>query len=152
MIIIRTGLNIRASGVFTFYIQILKFQSVHHFLKSICSDFGVVFHQQATKTVKEKSTWEEQIEPYRSDNAKLTRENNDLHQQLIKVKEDSEATIKDLKASIRKLEHENADLRFLNSQYVHKVRAIEKDAKAKSDRINELQQKNFHAVVQTPGK
>ena len=54
-------------------------------------------------------------------------------------------------ATIRKLEHENADLRFLNSQYVHKVRALEKDCKARNDRISDLQEKNFHAVVQTPG-
>ncbi|XP_022099001.1 centrosomal protein of 135 kDa-like isoform X2 [Acanthaster planci] len=90
-------------------------------------------------------------EAYRSDNAKLVRENNDLHLQLIKLKEESEATIKDLKAAVRKLEHENADLRFLNSQFVHKVRALEKEAKAKGDRISQLQEKNFQAVVQTPG-
>lgn len=55
------------------------------------------FDSQATKTVTEKSSWEEQVEPYRSDNAKLTRENNDLHLQLIRLKEESEATAKDLK-------------------------------------------------------
>ena len=57
----------------------------------------------------------------------------------------------DLKASLRRLEHENADLRFLNNQYVHKVRALEKESKTKTDRILQLQEKNFHAVVQTPG-
>lgn len=57
----------------------------------------------------------------------------------------------DMKASVRKLEHENADLRFLNNQYVHKLRSQEKESKQKSDRILQLQEKNFHAVVQTPG-
>ena len=57
----------------------------------------------------------------------------------------------DLKASLRKLEHENADLRFLNNQYVHKIRTLEKESKQKSDKIIALQEKNFHAVVQTPG-
>ena len=57
----------------------------------------------------------------------------------------------DLRASLRKLEHESADLKFLNNQYVHKVRAIEKESKAKTDRILTLQEKNLHAVVQTPG-
>ncbi len=52
---------------------------------------------------------------------------------------------------MRKVEHENADLRFLNNQYVHKVRALEKESKSKTDRILQLQEKNFHAVVQTPG-
>ena len=58
----------------------------------------------------------------------------------------------ELKASLRKLEHENADLRFLNNQYVHKLRALEKESKAKTDKILQLQEKNFHAVVQTPGR
>jgi len=35
-----------------------------------------------------------QIDAYKSDNARLIRENNELHQQLIHVKEDSEFTIK----------------------------------------------------------
>lgn len=91
------------------------------------------------------------VEPYKSDNAKLVKENNDLHQQLIKHKEDSDAVIRELKASLRKLEHENADLKFLSNQYVHKVRQLEKESKAKSERILHLQEKNFHAVVQTPG-
>ena len=60
--------------------------------------------------------------------------------------------ISELKASLRKLEHENADLKFLNNQYVHKVKQIEKESKQKSDRILQLQEKNFQAVVQTPGK
>ncbi len=59
--------------------------------------------------------------------------------------------VTELKSSLRKLEHENADLRFLNNQYVHKVRALEKESKSKTDRILLLQEKNFHAVVQTPG-
>lgn len=60
--------------------------------------------------------------------------------------------LSELKASLRKLEHENADLIFLNNQYVHKVKQLEKESREKSDRILNLQEKNFHAVVQTPGK
>lgn len=58
----------------------------------------------------------------------------------------------ELKAFIRKLDHETSDLKFLNNQYVHKVRALEKDSKAKSERIQQLQEKNMQAVVQTPGR
>jgi len=39
----------------------------------------------------------------------------------------------------------------LNNQYVHKVRCLEKDGKAKAERIQQLQEKNMQAVVQTPG-
>ena len=106
---------------------------------------------QLNRREKEKATYEDNAEPYRSDNAKLVRENNELHLQLIRVKEDSEHTIKELKSSMRKLEHENADLKFLNTQYVHKVKALEKDSQDKTSRINDLQEKNLHAVVETPG-
>ena len=59
-------------------------------------------------------------------------------------------SILDMKSSLRKLEHENSDLRFLNTQYIHKLRAIEKESKDKSKKILELQEKNFQAVIQTP--
>ncbi|CAL1543301.1 unnamed protein product [Lymnaea stagnalis] len=91
------------------------------------------------------------IEPYKSDNAKLIRENNEMHMSLVKQKEESDATIRELKASLRDVEHTNADLKFLNNQYVHKVRQLERESKDKSETILKLQEKNFHAVVQTPG-
>lgn len=58
----------------------------------------------------------------------------------------------ELKTHIRKLDHETSDLKFLNNQYAHKVRCLEKDSKAKAERIQQLQEKNMQAVVQTPGK
>ena len=90
-------------------------------------------------------------ETYRSDNAKLVKENNELHLELIRQKEESDNKLKDLKEKVRKLEHENSDLKFLNSQYVHKVRALEKDLRSRTEKIQELQEKNLHAVVETPG-
>ena len=71
------------------------------------------------------------------------RENNDLHQQIIKLKESSELRAKELKASLRRIEHENADLKFLNTQYVQKLRSQEKESCVKSEKISELQEKNF---------
>lgn len=57
----------------------------------------------------------------------------------------------ELKSRIRKLDHDMCDLRFLNNQYAHKVRCLEKDSKAKAECILQLQEKNLQAVVQTPG-
>ena len=57
----------------------------------------------------------------------------------------------EFKSSLRKLEHENNDLKFLNNQYVHKIRSMERESKDKSDHILKLQEKNFNAVIQTPG-
>lgn len=59
--------------------------------------------------------------------------------------------VSEFKSQIRKLDHETSDLKFLNNQYVHKLRGLEKDGKTKSERIQQLQEKNLQAVVQTPG-
>ncbi|XP_071980165.1 centrosomal protein of 135 kDa [Engystomops pustulosus] len=105
----------------------------------------------AGKNEKENKNFDSVIEPYKAENARLVRENNELHLELLKIKEESDRHIKDLKATLRKLEHQTADLKFLNNQYVHKIRSMEKENKAKSERIQQLQEKNLQAVVQTPG-
>jgi len=106
--------------------------------------------------------------PYKNDNARLVKENNDLHLELIKCREQLDHHMKgidqlflyfililfkiEFKSQLRKLEHENADLRFLNTQYIHRLRSLEKESRQKDNKILELQEKNFQAVVQTPGK
>ncbi len=49
------------------------------------------------------------------------------------------------------IENENADLRFLNTQYAHRVQTLELETEEKSERINRLSEKNFDAVVELPG-
>uniref|UniRef100_A0AAX7VTY9 Centrosomal protein 135 n=1 Tax=Astatotilapia calliptera TaxID=8154 RepID=A0AAX7VTY9_ASTCA len=105
----------------------------------------------AGKSDKENRNVDSLLEPYRTENARLVRENNELHLKLLKLKDEKERVISELKTNIRKLDHETTDLKFLNNQYVHKVRCLEKDSKAKSERIQQLQEKNLQAVVQTPG-
>lgn len=95
--------------------------------------------------------WERHVEPYRADNARLVKENNDLHQQLLKLKETGEQRAKDLKIALRRLDHENSDLKFLNTQYMQRLRDQEKDSLSKTNKILELQEKNFQAVIHTPG-
>ncbi|XP_056271172.1 centrosomal protein of 135 kDa isoform X2 [Pseudoliparis swirei] len=105
----------------------------------------------AGKNEKETRNVEAFLEPYRAENARVVRENNELHLDLLKLKEEKDRVGKELKTHIRKLDHETSDLKFLNNQYVHKVRCLEKDGKAKAERIQQLQEKNMQAVVQTPG-
>ncbi|XP_061680404.1 centrosomal protein of 135 kDa-like isoform X2 [Syngnathoides biaculeatus] len=105
----------------------------------------------AKSSEKESQDCDVLLEPYRVDNARLVKENNCLHLELLKAKEEMEHISRELKARIRKLDHDVFDLKFLNNQYAHKVRCLEKDGKAKSDRILQLQEKNLQAVVQTPG-
>lgn len=106
---------------------------------------------QLSKQNEQKGVWEQQVEPYRLDNARLVRENNELHQKVMKLKESSEIKVRDLKATLRRLDHENTDLKFLNTQYVHKIQSVEKESQVKSDKIIELQEKNLDAIIQTPG-
>ncbi|XP_039606820.1 centrosomal protein of 135 kDa [Polypterus senegalus] len=103
------------------------------------------------KNEKENKNVDAYLEPFQAENARLVEENNVLHLSLLKAKEEKEKFSKDLKATIRKLEHETADLKFLNNQYVHKVKSLEKDSKAKAEKIQLLQEKNLQAIVQTPG-
>ncbi|XP_026647352.2 centrosomal protein of 135 kDa isoform X2 [Zonotrichia albicollis] len=103
------------------------------------------------KTEKECSNYDTVLEPYKTENARLTRENNDLHLEILKLKEKSDRHVKDLKACLRKVEHETTDLKFLNNQYMHKIKVLEKETKAKTEKIQQLQEKNLQAVVQTPG-
>uniref|UniRef100_A0A3Q1FNH4 Centrosomal protein 135 n=1 Tax=Acanthochromis polyacanthus TaxID=80966 RepID=A0A3Q1FNH4_9TELE len=105
----------------------------------------------AGKTEKESRNLDALLEPYRAENAQVVRENNELHLELLKLKEEKDRVTRELKTHIRKLDHETSDLKFLNNQYVHKVRCLEKDSKAKAERIQQLQEKNLQAVVQTPG-
>ncbi|XP_008301652.1 centrosomal protein of 135 kDa [Stegastes partitus] len=105
----------------------------------------------AGKTEKESRNLDALLEPYRTENAQVVRENNELHLELLKLKEEKDRVTRELKTHIRKLDHETSDLKFLNNQYVHKVRCLEKDSKAKAERIQQLQEKNLQAVVQTPG-
>ncbi|NWZ31563.1 CP135 protein, partial [Asarcornis scutulata] len=105
----------------------------------------------AGKIEKEFSNYDAILEPYKTENAKLTRENNELHLEILKLKEQSDRHVKDLKANLRRVEHEAADLRFLNNQYVHKIKSLEKENKSKTEKIQQLQEKNLQAVVQTPG-
>lgn len=53
---------------------------------------------------------------------------------------------------MKKCARETADLKFLNNQYVHKLKLMEKESKAKNEKIQQLQEKNLQAVVQTPGE
>ncbi|XP_071371659.1 centrosomal protein of 135 kDa [Centroberyx affinis] len=105
----------------------------------------------AGKTEKESRNLDALLEPYRTENARLVRENNELHLELLKMREEKDRISRELKTHIRKLDHETSDLKFLNNQYVHKVRCLEKDSKAKAERIQQLQENNMQAVVQTPG-
>ncbi|XP_037018171.2 centrosomal protein of 135 kDa [Artibeus jamaicensis] len=105
----------------------------------------------AVKAEKESANFDFVLEPYKLENTRLSRENNELYLELMKLREQSAQDIKELKTTLKKCARETADLKFLNNQYVHKLKLVEKESKAKNEKIQQLQEKNLHAVVQTPG-
>ena len=107
-------------------------------------------HQLSTHQ-RERDVFSQHVEPYQQDNAKLVQENNSLHSQIIRAKEGNEAKMRELKCTLKRMDHENTDLKFLNSQYLSRVRGQERECQSKSEKINFLQEKNQSAVIQTPG-
>ncbi|XP_053779112.1 centrosomal protein of 135 kDa isoform X2 [Desmodus rotundus] len=105
----------------------------------------------AVKAEKESANFDFVLEPYKLENTRLSRENNELYLELMKLREQSAQDVKELKTTLKKCARETADLKFLNNQYVHKLKLLEKESKAKNEKIQQLQEKNLHAVVQTPG-
>ncbi|XP_060044020.1 centrosomal protein of 135 kDa isoform X2 [Erinaceus europaeus] len=105
----------------------------------------------AVKAEKESANFDFVLEPYKLENAKLSKENNELYLELMKLREHSDQHIKELKTTLKKCARETSDLKFLNNQYVHKLKLLEKESKAKNEKIQQLQEKNLHAVVLTPG-
>ncbi|GAB1289750.1 Centrosomal protein of 135 kDa [Apodemus speciosus] len=105
----------------------------------------------SVKAEKESANFDFVLEPYKLENTRLNKENNELYLELMKLREYSDKHIKDLKTTLKKCTRETADLKFLNNQYVHKVRLLERESKAKDEKIQQLQEKNLRAVVQTPG-
>ena len=97
------------------------------------------------------AAWTDAVGAYKAENARLVRENNDLHAKLLAERETLEERVRELRVTLRRVEHENADLKFLNSQYVHRVRAHERQSAAKDAKIVQLQEKNVRAVIETPG-
>ncbi|XP_006898157.1 PREDICTED: centrosomal protein of 135 kDa [Elephantulus edwardii] len=105
----------------------------------------------AVKAEKESANFDFVLEPYKVENARLCRENNDLYLELMKLREQSDQQIKELTGALKKSSRETSDLKFLNNQYIHKLKLVEKESRAKNDKIQLLQEKNLQAVVQTPG-
>lgn len=105
----------------------------------------------SAKAEKDSANCDFVLEPYKLENVRLSRENNELYLELMKLREHSDQHIKELKTTLKKCSHETADLKFLNNQYVHKLQLLERESKAKNEKIQQLQEKNLQAIVQTPG-
>ncbi|XP_011695097.1 PREDICTED: centrosomal protein of 135 kDa isoform X1 [Wasmannia auropunctata] len=87
------------------------------------------------------------VDPYKCDNARLVRECNQLHSDLIETKEAHQKQVKDLKRQIHKLECECNDLQLASSRNIHKIKELEAESATKSKKILELQGKCLKPTV-----
>nr|XP_057930201.1 centrosomal protein of 135 kDa-like isoform X4 [Doryrhamphus excisus] len=104
------------------------------------------------KSEKEIQKCDVLLEPYRVDNAELTEDNQQLHLELMKVKDEKDHVTREMNICITKLEDELSFLKSLNKQYVHQVRCLEKDSKEKAKRLRHLRKNHFNAVVHSRGE
>ena len=106
---------------------------------------------QKSESSSKSLNLQETIEPFRADNSRLMSENNELHKNIISMREQMVENAGNFSQKARKLQNENADLRFLNSQYLTKIKHLENESYHKTEKLKKLQEKNMGAVITTPG-
>lgn len=67
------------------------------------------------------------VEPLRIENTKLLKENNELHFEIIRIKEDKDLNSNKSLVSINKLDHENSDLKFILNSKESIIKTLESD-------------------------
>ncbi|XP_032671730.1 centrosomal protein of 135 kDa isoform X2 [Odontomachus brunneus] len=109
------------------------------------------FKAIAQENVEACSQLQLTVDPYKCDNARLVRECNQLHADLIEAKEAHQKQVKELKKQIHKLEYECNDLQLASSRNIHKIKELESESAAKSKKILELQGKCLKPTIVNVG-
>nr|CAD7203890.1 unnamed protein product [Timema douglasi] len=126
------------------YHYTLGVESVH-LVEQILSDFvhttNNLYHykQLAQRCIEEQRNFDLGVAPYKEDNARLVQECNTLHLKLMHTQEDARKLHKGLKRQLRKLEMENRDLRFVNSQQLARIKELELECVDSSKKLMEQQ-------------
>jgi hypothetical protein len=89
------------------------------------------------------------LEPLRKTNQRLIRENNQLHAEIIKKDEIESEKEKKWGERLRKTESEASELRFLNTQQAHRIKAMEQEVAREKKRVEELLQRHIASFVST---
>ncbi|XP_018314204.1 centrosomal protein of 135 kDa isoform X2 [Mycetomoellerius zeteki] len=105
------------------------------------------FKAVAQENIEACSQLQLSVDPYKCDNARLVRECNQLHSDVIETKEAHQKQVKDFKRQIYKLECECNDLQLTSSRNIHKIKELEAESAAKSKKILELQGKCLKPTI-----
>ncbi|KAJ3300836.1 hypothetical protein HK104_000030 [Borealophlyctis nickersoniae] len=94
------------------------------------------FKNEAEMKERDKGGIEEQVAPLRQEIARLTAENNHLHSDLIRLADERDARERRTAQAARRMESQAADLRFMTSQYAHRIEVEQKrveEARSKAE-------------------
>ena len=80
------------------------------------------------------------MEPLKYQNKKLTKENNELHYSLIKIKEDAEFKDVKWKTVYKSLEDEKRDLKFMLTQKDAKIEKILSNSRGVEAKLSQMSQ------------
>lgn len=81
--------------------------------------------------------------PLRNENMKLVKENNELHLEMIKLREDFERKEISLTNAISKLDKEKQEMRYLITQKETHIKNIENDSEFLRKKLNEITEKVY---------
>lgn len=82
--------------------------------------------------------------PLQKDNERLVKENNALHMDIIKAREDLDKQDIQLKSALRQIQNENQDLRFLVDQKDLRIKKQEAELAKARERIEKVMAKTYH--------
>ncbi|KAL3318413.1 hypothetical protein Ciccas_002921 [Cichlidogyrus casuarinus] len=77
--------------------------------------------QEISSLEQYKCKIEKCVQPYKDDNARLLKENNSLHAQVLKLREGFELDVNEKKSQILKLENELNDGKFVMKKYLERI-------------------------------
>jgi centrosomal protein CEP135 len=110
------------------------------------------YKELAQKSLEESRNAQLEVESYKLDNARLVQECKDLHSKLLYQQDGTDNNRTDLRLRVRKLESENSDLKFLNSQHLTRINVLEQECAQKTFEIIQLQGKGAHTIISPPGR
>jgi len=96
--------------------------------------------------LKELDSCKDLVEPLKIENQKLLKDNNELHVEIIRVKEDIDKNSNSTFMTIKRLESEITDLRFTNQQKDKKLKDFEVEMYNLRSKHEELISKNVRGI------
>lgn len=94
-----------------------------------------------SEMIKEIENLKNLVEPLRIENSKTIKENNELHYELIRIKEDKDLNSNKSLVAINKLDHETSDLKFILNTKESLIQSLESELSALKIKFESLANK-----------